>query len=93
MPGEVYRADGIYPCVFINDNKIPWGMAHGHRFTVYKDMFFIDNEFGGHVNVNKTKRIINGKSTRKKTGDTNATRAIKEKRRNSKSPKGNQGHK
>ncbi len=29
--------DGIYPDVFIKYNKISWGMAHGHRFTVNKE--------------------------------------------------------
>lgn len=31
-----YRSGGIYPCVFIKNNKIPWGVAHGHGFTANK---------------------------------------------------------
>lgn len=27
---------GRNPCVFIENNKIPWGMSHGHRFTANK---------------------------------------------------------
>ena len=42
---------GIYPDVFIKYNKISWGMAHGHRFTVNKEVVFINNEFGGRANT------------------------------------------
>lgn len=29
--------------------KYHGGMARGHRFTAYKEIFFIGNEFGGHA--------------------------------------------
>ena len=37
-----------------------------HGFTANKDFFFISNEFDGRTNVKQNKRIINGKSKRKK---------------------------
>lgn len=63
------RDNGIYPCVFIKYNGISWDVVHGHGFTANKKHVFIRNEFCGRANVKHNKRIINGKSTRKKTGE------------------------